>query len=115
MPGHRFYSEKMNFESALLEGDEAYHLRKVLRLAPGDEVRVFDGNGREARASVEAFEPHTVTLRIIEELSGEVESPLAITLAQGLVKGERFEIVIQKAVELGIATLQPFVSRYTDV
>ncbi|MEW6729753.1 MAG: 16S rRNA (uracil(1498)-N(3))-methyltransferase [Acidobacteriota bacterium] len=117
MAGHRFFvpAEKIHSETALIEGDEAHHLRRVLRLAVGDEVRVFDSSGREWRAVIEQTSIQQVILRLLEPFDNEVESPIAITLAQGLIKGERFELVLQKAVELGISALQPFTSRYTDV
>jgi 16S rRNA (uracil1498-N3)-methyltransferase len=117
LAGHRFFvpSEKIESSLALLEGDEAYHLRRVLRLTPGDEVSIFDGTGREFRALVDQFSSHTVTLNITEQLSDERESPLSITLVQGLIKGERFDLLIQKATELGLTVLQPVATRYTDV
>src|SRR5437762_113157 len=101
MAGHRFFvlPEKISTESAVIDGEEAYHLRRVLRLSTGDEVRLFDGCGHEVRAIIDEISGQSVTCRIIEQLRDEVESPLAITLAQGLIKGERFEVVIQKATE----------------
>jgi 16S rRNA (uracil1498-N3)-methyltransferase len=117
MAGHRFFvpPEKIDSTTALIEGEEAYHLRKVLRLGPGDEVRIFDGTGREMRAVIDQMSAQAVTLRIVEHLTNLVESPLSITLAQGLIKGERFEVLIQKATELGVTTLQPLATKYTDV
>ena len=117
MAGHRFFvpPENISSQTVVIEGDEAYHLRRVLRLVPGDEVLVFDGCGREMRARIEQFDAQSVFLRIIEQLGNEVESPLSLTLVQGLIKGERFEVVIQKATELGVSAFQPLVSKYTDV
>jgi 16S rRNA (uracil1498-N3)-methyltransferase len=117
MPGHRFFisKDKIGSTHAVISGDEAHHLRRVLRLAPGDEARIFDGEGREWLAVIEQLNGQQATLRIIEQLSNTVESPLAIRLAQGLIKGERFDLVIQKAVELGVAQLQPLISAHTDV
>src|SRR6185369_16215064 len=117
MAGHRFFvpPEKIDSTTALIEGEEAYHLRKILRLGPGEKVRIFDCTWRGIRSVVEQMSAQVVTLRIIEHLTNLVESPLSILLAAGLIKGERFEILIQKATELGVATLQPLVTKYTDV
>src|SRR5262249_24202808 len=66
-------------------------------------------------AVIEELRSKEVLLRIVEESANEVESPLAVTLVQGLIKGERFEIAIQKAVELGVDSLLSLVGKHTDV
>ncbi|MCS6885250.1 MAG: RsmE family RNA methyltransferase [Acidobacteriota bacterium] len=109
---HRFYLP--NFDRPVLEGDEARHA-KVLRLRPHEKIAVFDGNGKEAIASIKKHEPDRLLLELGEELNHPVESPLKITLVQAVGKGEKFELVVQKAVELGVSCLVPLESKYTEV
>lgn len=98
-----------------LTNDEARHLSQVLRIKPGETITVFDGHGRRADAEVLSVSRDQVPLKII----GPVEIPPAplpaITLAQAIPKGKNMDLIVQKAVELGIATIQPLVTRYTIV
>lgn len=116
MSGHRFYLPPENFfvDKAIISGDESHHLRKVLRLRIGDEVQVFDGLGKEWLAIIEQITGQEVSLKLQNPINDSIESPLLITLAQGLIKGDRFDWVIQKAVELGVSKIQPLISEYTD-
>lgn len=123
MSFRRFYLSPGEFaaraegERVQLSPDESRHLRDVLRLRPGDEARVFDGAGREyACVVIEAGRGAGATL----ELRGEVEpprkeSPLTLTLAVSLLKGEKFDFVVQKATELGVARIAPVVTERADV
>jgi 16S rRNA (uracil1498-N3)-methyltransferase len=87
----------------------------VLRMTPGDEAFVFDGCGREYSCSFRRVENNRAQLEISDTLSDGVESPLHLTLAQALTKGERFDFIIQKATELGVSRIAPLVTRYADV
>ena len=84
----------------------AHHADRVLRLKPGQEVSLFDGEGREARAELLAFgrDPRA---RIAELAEIDREPPIAITLVQALATGDKMDWIVQKAVELGVASLQP--------
>lgn len=93
----------------------ANHWTRVLRLKRGDGVQLFNGNGREYRATLESIERKRTSVRIEAELTPLVESPLALTLAQGICRGERMDLVLQKATELGVRTLQPLISERTEV
>lgn len=110
---HRFYLPDLS--NPILKGDEAHHMRKVLRMQPSDLLSVFDGKGREMQATISRYEGGCALLELKQEITHPVESRVEITLVQGLSKGERFEIVLQKAVELGVSRVIPLVSRYTDV
>ncbi|MFY9221626.1 MAG: 16S rRNA (uracil(1498)-N(3))-methyltransferase [Blastocatellia bacterium] len=117
MPGHRFFSPPENFTSsnAVISGDEAHHLRKVLRLNLGDKVFIFNGLGDEWLAVIDEFASQSVKLSLEEKFIDNVESPLEITLIQGLIKGDKFDWVIQKAVELGVSKIQPLITEHTDI
>ena len=114
----RFYAPPENFngQSVQLGTDETRHLRDVLRLQKGDEIRVFDGEGREFRCTIEMIGRKAAGLAIIDEAApSSPESPLELTLAVGLLKGEKLNLVIQKAVELGVSRLQPLFTKRCDV
>jgi len=99
-------------EEALLEGDEARHLVQVLRTGEGDQVRVFDGRGRSADAGILEVSRRAVRLRLGETRQAEAPRP-AVVLAQAIPKGKTMDLIVQKAVELGVAEIQPLVSRHT--
>ena len=82
---------------------------------PGDEAFVFDGYGREYRCAFQAIKDNRASLEIIETLADEVESPIHLTLAQAIAKGEKFDLVIQKATELGASCVIPLVTEHADV
>ena len=84
----------------------AHHAERVLRLAVGDPVTLFDGQGGECAASILAFGREALA-RLGPRLAIERESPLQITLVQALASGDKMDWVVQKAVELGVAAVQP--------
>ena len=106
--------ERITPEEIALKPREIRYLIKVLRLGEGDEVTVFDGEGREYRARL--LEEGGFYLQVEEEMEPQRESPLSITLAQGVLKGEKMKWVIQKATELGVRRIVPlFVARSVPV
>ena len=101
-----------------LSEEESRHLRDVLRLRAGEEARVFDGGGREFSCVVVDAGGRKGAARL--EVRGEVgpprpESPLGLTLAVALLKGEKFDLVVQKATELGAARVVPVETKRADV
>lgn len=92
----------------------AHHARDVLRLRAGAEVRVFDGRGAEFDAVLETVARHEVSGRITGAAVPRPESPLRVTLAMAPLKGDRMELAIQKATELGVAEVRPVVTIRTD-
>ena len=96
--------------------DEARHLRDVLRLKAGDEVYVFDGRGREFRCVVSTSKRDTAELRIEAEVGpANPESHLQLNLCVALLKGEKFDLVVQKATELGVKKITPLLTRFADI
>ena len=108
------------FDSSLsrvtLAADEARHLREVLRLKVGDEVYVFNGEGKEFRCRVEETRRDAAHLMVMGEVqAARPESPLQLTLAVALLKAQKFDLVIQKAIELGVSAVVPIVTTRADV
>ena len=99
-----------------LTADEARHLRDVLRLKSGDEVYVFDGRGREFRCSVSNTKRDSAELQIEAEVEpAKPESQLQLNLCVALLKGEKFDLVVQKATELGVYKVVPLMTRFADI
>ena len=98
-----------------LEGDAANHIMRVLRLRPGDALALFDGRGGEHAARVEGFRKDAVIVEVGERSATAVESPLSLTLAQGVSRGERMDWVVQKATELGVSCISPVMTERTMV
>ena len=117
MQRHRFYAPLSSFAGASvrLDADEAHHLTRVLRLGSGARVFVFDGEGGEYECEVARVFKHEVELNPLRRLDDAVESPLQLTLAQALIKGDKFDWVIQKATELGVTRIVPLVTDHADI
>lgn len=120
MTRRRFYAPPTAFsatqDSVILIADEARHLREVLRLKPGDEVHVFNGEGKEFLSRIEESRRDTARLQVIREVeSARPESPLQLTLVLALLKGEKFDLVVQKATELGVTSIVPVLTRHADI
>ncbi len=97
---------------AELTGREFHHLRHVLRLCPGDRVCLFDGEGGTYRGVVEHFSPSAAYIRLLDT-SLASPPPFSLILAQGLLKGPKMDLVIEKATELGVRHIVPFLSSQT--
>jgi 16S rRNA (uracil1498-N3)-methyltransferase len=92
----------------------AHHAREVLRLRPGAAVLVFDGHGAEFEGEIDAVSRRGVSARLGAAVSPRRESPLQLVLAVSPLKGDRMELVVQKATELGVAAIWPVVTFRTD-
>ena len=94
---------------------QAHYIGRVLRLAPGAAVQLFDGSGREYLGELAEVGKKSVSVELREVFDGLAESPLRIHLGQGLSRGERMDWAIQKATELGVAEITPLVSERCEV
>ncbi len=108
----RFYTEDLPAcgEHFLLTGETARHVSLSLRMRAGDSVCVGDGRGRVTRCRLEEFSKETVRCCVTEELLPEGELPVRVRLYQGCPKGDKLDLIVMKAVELGVAAVHPFVS-----
>jgi len=99
----------------MLPPDQAHHVARVLRLAVGEAVTLFDGEGAEYSAVIAHIAKSGVTLNVGERRAVDRESPLQVVLAQAISSGERMDYTVQKAVELGVARIQPLGSERSVV
>ncbi len=106
----RFKVDEVKNNEAFLRGREARHALKVLRLKKGDEIIVFDGEGREYLAEISAASPTSVKLKILEETKVKRDSPLTSVLFMGITnKFQKLELALQKTTELGVSKIVPVV------
>ncbi len=116
MSAHRFFvpAEWLHGEVPLaLTGDLARQLNKVLRLKPGDRIVLLDNSGLAYEAELLRLEPQAVYIRLVGSFSPQTEPRLRLTLYQALPKGEKFEWILQKGTELGVAAFMPLVAERT--
>ena len=98
-----------------LPPDTASHLAKVLRARGGDELILFNGDGREFNGTIEAVRGSRVSASVGDGRQMDRESPLAITLVQCVPRGDRMDFIVQKATELGVARIVPVLSQRSVV
>lgn len=96
--------------SATLTGQEATHLRKVLRARVGDAIRLFDGHGHEFAARVSYLDRHAIGCDILEVLTVDSELPRRLELGVALPRGDRQRVLVEKLTELGVTRLTPLLS-----
>ena len=108
----RFFVDRDKIEEnrIVIDGADAHHIARSLRMAEGDEVVVCDGCGKEYLCTLSRIRDEECICDIKEEMSSGAESPVSITLCMAYPKGDKLETVIQKAVELGADRIIPFES-----
>lgn len=94
-------------QELVLPDEVAHHIARVLRMQVGSEICLFNGDGQDYRASLTEVGKRSASARIDSCEANPVESPVQITLCQGISKGDRMDFAIQKAVELGVTAVQP--------
>ncbi len=108
----RFFvnKEKIGENKIIIDGADAHHIARSLRMAEGDEAVVCDGEGHEYNCILTRIRDDECICEITEEIDGGTESPIEITLCMAYPKGDKLEVVIQKAVEMGVGRIIPFES-----
>ena len=102
----RFFADITGNE-VLISGDEAHHIIDVLRLKPGEKIAVCDGCGNDCVCEISEISGKTVSAKILEKFASTAEAGVKVTLYQGLPKSDKMELIIQKAVELGVCEIVP--------
>ena len=109
----RFFCENLNGASEIyLEGEEFIHAKTVLRVEEGSEIVLLDGSGKEYSAIVAKIEKHRLLAHITGAIQSNKEPKEHIYLLCGALKGDKTELVVQKAVELGVSKIGIFNSEY---
>lgn len=108
------YDLSMNSEAYIL-GEDARHLKKSLRIRPGDEITVCDGKGKDFKALVKSLENDAVLVRVTDELPRNNEPGLKVNLYTAVTKGDGFEYAIKKCVEAGVHSITPVITDRTVV
>lgn len=98
-----------------LPPDTASHVAKVLRARGGDELILFNGDGREFNGAIEAVRGSRVSVAVGDSRRVDRESPLAVRLVQCVPRGDRMDFIVQKATELGVARIVPVLSQRSVV
>ena len=102
-------------EKIYVEGSDVKHMKNVLRMRPGEELMVSDGNNLKYLCAVENYEEGKAVLRILEEMPSDTELSSKLYLFQGLPKQDKMELIVQKAVELGAYQVIPVSTRRSVV
>lgn len=110
---HHFFVEpsQVHREEIEILGGDINHIRNVLRMKTGEEIIVNDGYGNEYRCRLQSFAEDVIGTEILEKRRVASELPSRITLFQCLPKGDKMELIIQKAVELGVHSVVPVASK----
>ncbi len=98
-----------------IRGEKAHYLATVLRCKAGDGIIIFDGRGSSYRALIKSVTKKEVLAEISEAVNENTESPLRIILVQGLIKGEKMDLVMQKTTELGVKEIIPVITERSQV
>ncbi|MGQ3889094.1 16S rRNA (uracil(1498)-N(3))-methyltransferase [Legionella sp. CNM-1927-20] len=98
-----------------LSSEAGQHVGVVLRMQPDERLTLFCGNNHEFNAEIVSVHKKKVVVKILSSQEVNRESPCSIHLAQAVSKGERMEVVVQKAVELGVASITPLVTEHCAV
>ncbi|HHY13092.1 MAG TPA: 16S rRNA (uracil(1498)-N(3))-methyltransferase, partial [Thermoanaerobacterales bacterium] len=105
VPSHYIFGDY-----ALIKGQEALHIYKVLRLKTGEKIRIFDGNGPEYLCEICETKKDLVKVNILNKFINNTEAPINTTLFQCIPKGNKMDFIVQKATELGITAIVPVIS-----
>jgi len=115
----KFYikqDKSFEFEQTIeIDGEEYNHIVNVLRYREGDEICVIDGSGTDYVCKITKIEKKKLFLKIVEMKDNNSETNSNITVFQALVKGDKFELIIQKLTELGVKSFVPFESEFCQV
>ncbi len=107
--------DQLTSDRIVITGDNARHVSLVLKMSPGESLFIFDGHGYQYECTLQGVHKKEVTAQIIGKEPYSVESPVSITLAQGLPKGEKMAMIVQKATELGVSRIIPLITQRSQV
>ena len=115
MPRFFVKPDQIQNEWVIITGNDVNHMKNVLRMSSGDTLSVSDGAGTDYFCIIEAMDKDEVRLHIENSWESYKELKSRLYLFQGLPKGDKLELIIQKAVELGVYEIIPMITRRTIV
>lgn len=104
--------EAMHANHVSIVGEDAAHIVRVLRMKPAEEILLCDAQGIDYKGVISAVRETSVDVEILQTWRCENEPPIAVTLFQGLPKGDKMEWIIQKCVELGVSEIVPVTTAF---
>ncbi|OHW62555.1 ribosomal RNA small subunit methyltransferase E [Andreesenia angusta] len=110
---HRFFVDRSQIsgEVVTISGEDLKHIKNVLRLKEGEEVSICDGEENDYVAVIESIDSQEVLLSIVESFKSKGEAPIKLKLYQGLPKGDKMELIVQKCTELGVSEIVPMATK----
>ena len=99
----------------VLPAQAGEHVARVLRLVPDDPLTLFNGDGADYAATIRSVGKREVLVQVLDRQDVARESPLRLTLAQGVARGEKMDLIVQKATELGVARIVPLLTERSEV
>lgn len=112
---HRFFIPQLYSEEMYIEGVDARHISKVLRMQPREKLQIVSDDGVSAVAEIASIDRERVYVRCLEKLAESHEPQVKLVLAQGLTKGEKMDFIVQKAVEMGAYSVVPVAMEHSVV
>ncbi|WP_078552768.1 16S rRNA (uracil(1498)-N(3))-methyltransferase [Bacillus alkalicellulosilyticus] len=104
----RYFVDKMTEKEVIIVGDDVKHISRVMRMSIGDQMICSNNKDRVCRCEITDINQDTVKAVIVEELSSTSEMPIEVLIVQGLPKGDKLDLIIQKGTELGATSFIPF-------
>ena len=114
MPRFFVTRSQVQGDEIVIQGNDVNHIKNVLRMRPGDELSLSDGEGMDYDCTIASIERDEVRVNIERAMDSCVELPVKLYLFQGLPKADKMELIIQKAVELGVYEIfsKPFIGTF---
>lgn len=107
----RFFTDQIDAHQGIITGNDAAHIAKALRMCPGEEITLCDKNSSDYIGIIESVTPQQVIVSIREKLVCAAEPTVRTALFQAMPKGDKMELIVQKAVELGVSEIYPVITR----
>lgn len=107
----RFFTQTISQQGGTITGDDARHIARVLRMKVGDPLTVCDTKGYDYECMIEALDDHQVQLKVLDVLPSQSEPTVKVHLYQAMPKADKLELIVQKAVELGVDAITPVMTR----
>ncbi|MGM9540037.1 16S rRNA (uracil(1498)-N(3))-methyltransferase [Anaerovibrio sp.] len=106
----RIFIKALLQDELVITGGDAHHLGRVMRARAGDRIMVADDEGKVGEYELTGFTEESVSMRLVQYVEERTESPVELVLAQCLPKGDKLDMIVQKATELGVNIIVPLAS-----